>query len=312
MERNELNKNARGGTELIAERIEKLVDPSLLSKVQIIHTRVRDLDENKKKILVIHDLPGDPEVEHLKEGGWKKFDKIVFVSNWQKELFRLIYQIEFSRCTIIENAIDPINGNASAKPNDEINLIYFSTPHRGLDLLYTTFDALCEEYDNLKLKVFSSFDLYGWEDRDKQFEVLFEKLKDHPKIEYSKSVTNERIREELENSHIFAYPSTWMETSCLCLIEAMSAGCACVHSSLAALPETSKGLTEMYDFTEVRQDHVNIFYDKLADTIDNINNNKDDFTSKQVLASKVIGETHNLQVFKEKWENLLLDVLDTD
>ena len=45
------------------------------------------------------------------------------------------------------------------------------------------------------------------------------------------------------------YPNTFKETSCLCLIEAMSAGCVCVHSSLGALPDTSNGLTCMYEYT---------------------------------------------------------------
>jgi hypothetical protein len=57
-----LSKAPRGGTELMADRINSL-PPELLSRFQIIHSRVRELDPNKKKIYVLHDLPGDPEVE---------------------------------------------------------------------------------------------------------------------------------------------------------------------------------------------------------------------------------------------------------
>jgi hypothetical protein len=63
VEVNELNKNARGGTELMQERLHKSIPEQLLNKFQIIPSRVRELDPDKKKILWLHDLPHDPESE---------------------------------------------------------------------------------------------------------------------------------------------------------------------------------------------------------------------------------------------------------
>ena len=39
----------------------------------------------------------------------------------------------------------------------------------------------------------------------------------------------------------------------------MSAGCVCVHSSLGALPDTSNGLTCMYEYTPDKLEHYNRF-----------------------------------------------------
>ena len=47
----------------------------------------------------------------------------------------------------------------------------------------------------------------------------------------------------------------------------MSAGCICVHSSLAALPETAANWTLMYDHTEDGQEHANRHALTLADAI---------------------------------------------
>jgi hypothetical protein len=52
-----------------------------------------DIDETKIRILWQHDLPGDPESEHLKNGGHDRFHKIVFVSNWQMQQYINHYMV---------------------------------------------------------------------------------------------------------------------------------------------------------------------------------------------------------------------------
>jgi len=256
-----------GGTELMANRIERDCNQSLLSQFQIIHSRVRDLDDSKKKILVCHDLATDPEVQHLKDGGWSKFDQIVFVSHWQREQYFMYLGVPYDVSVVMPNAIEPIEQHEKPDTKDKINLVYFATPHRGLDLLYVAFNQLAKEHKNIHLNVYSSFDLYGWGERDSEYKSLFEALEAHPKINYSKSVSNEQIREEIKRSHILAYPSTWAETSCLVLIESMMGGLIPVHSSCGALPETSLGLTEMYDFTENPNEHAIRLYSMLTNVI---------------------------------------------
>lgn len=267
-ELNEVNKNAMGGTELMAHRIERDCNQSLLKKFQIIHSRSREIDPKRKTIYVLHDLPQDPEVQHLKDGGWQKYDKLVFVSHWQQEMYNLYLGVPYSAGVVLRNAIEPIEAHTKPDPKSKIKLVYFSTPHRGLDLLFAAFNQLAKEYDNIELNVYSSFLLYGWPQRDEPFKDLFEQLRLHKKVNYFKSVPNDKIREVLKENHIFAYPSTWKETSCLCLMEAMSAGLMCVHSSLAALPETSAGLTNMYGYVEDPQQHANHFYLELKNAIE--------------------------------------------
>ena len=59
-----------------------------------------------------------------------------------------------------------------------------------------------------------------------------------------------------------------METSCIALMEAMSAGLMCVHPNLAALPETAANWTYMYQFTENPNDHANRFGQCLIEAIE--------------------------------------------
>jgi UDP-glucose:(glucosyl)LPS alpha-1,2-glucosyltransferase len=312
VETNELSKNARGGTELMLERLHSSLSPDLLSKFQIIPSRVRTVDPDKKTILWLHDLPGDNEVEHLINDGWKKYDKLVFVSNWQQNAYAMTMGIPYEAGIVIQNGINPIEDHP--KPKDgPIRMVYFSTPHRGLDLLYYAFEAVSKSYPNVELDVFSSFDLYGWPERDKPFEELFEKLKEHPKINYSKSVSNDEIREHLKKCHVFVYPSTWPETSCLCLIEAMSAGLICIHSNLAALPETSRGRTLMYPFTENRYDHVRYLASTLTMVIKKLDRSRSAFYPMIERQKEIVDMDFDWNKSPvQTWNNLLRGMIDEE
>lgn len=265
---NELSRRAAGGTELMARRLYSTVNPALLDKCQIWFSRFRpiDYDSTKFQLFYAHDLPGDPEAEILADGGWAQFHKIIFVSNWQMNVYCIRYNIPMSRCEVMLNAIEPID-IPIPKPMDKLRLGYWSTPHRGLNILIPVFDYLASKYDYIELDVFSSFQIYGWKDRDHPYESLFQQCRDHPKINYHGSVSNDQIREYARSAHILAYPCTWTETSCIVLMEAMSAGMLCVHPNLGALYETGANWTGMYQFNEDPQRHANQFHQELETAI---------------------------------------------
>lgn len=269
--RNELTQHAMGGSELMAIAMQKKIPQEVLKHFQIIHSRTRELRDDLKKILVCHDLAQDPEVQHLKDEGWMKYDQLVFVSQWQFQQYHNFLGVPYSHSYILRNAIEPIPEHQ--KPStDTIRLIYHTTPHRGLNILYAAFQELAKQHDNIELDVYSSFKIYGWEERDEPYKELFKQLEDHPKIRYHGSVSNEEIRQALTQAHIFAYPSIWQETSCIALIEAMSAGCLCVHPNFAALPETAANWTQMYHWNESMNTHANRFYNQLNAAITSLQN----------------------------------------
>lgn len=272
METNELSKNARGGTELMLERLHRDVNTE---GFQIIPTRVRDLYPDKLRVYWCHDLVGDPEVNSaLGNGGWKRFHGIVFVSTWQAQMMTAAYGIPWSRVAVIKNAIErpgkyEITNYRTPSDDEPVRLVYTPTPHRGLDILTDVFEKVADEL-NLTLDVFSSFKLYGWEQRDEQYKELFARLDANPRVTNHRSQPNSAIRACLADSHIFAYPSTWQETSCLCLIEALCYGLYCVHPNLAALDETSQGWSEIYDFTEDKAEHAKRFEKQLRIAVERV------------------------------------------
>ena len=226
-EENEISIKANGGTELAKRSIGELIDPELAKHFQVVSSRVRELDPTKIRIFYAHDLPEDPESAKFRDQQFQdSFHQFVFISNWQYQRYQLVHGIKQDmNSAVIEHGITPASIDVlEKKVEDKIRLVYTSTPQRGLEILVPVFQKLAEKYDNIHLDVFSSFKIYGWEDADKQFEPLYEQIRNHPQMTYHGFVSNEELRKHLETAHIHAYPSIWLETACRAVIEAMSAG----------------------------------------------------------------------------------------
>ena len=309
MEKNELNKNARGGTELMQERLYSSLPADLLDNFQIIPSRVRELDPNKKKILWLHDLPHDPESEHLKDPlQRKRFDKIVCVSDWQLQLYNLVSGVSYGESIVLKNAIHPIQ--LESKPYDgTINLIYHTTPHRGLEILVPVFEELANRHSDIHLDVYSSFSIYGWEQRDEPYGLIFDRCRSHPQITYHGAVSNDEVREALKKSHIYAYPNIWPETSCLSVIEAMSAMNLVVCPNYAALPETCSNFAMMYPWNENKNVHAVQFAHTLEAAINVIRKNNGKPDPYLDFQKNYFDYFYNWDKRKGEWEALLRSLL---
>jgi UDP-glucose:(glucosyl)LPS alpha-1,2-glucosyltransferase len=303
-----LSHKSRGGSELMYERITKGLGPEYTDRFQFISSRVRELDPNKKKILILNDTFDDPESQHLKDPASRaRFDHLAFVSNYQFNTYNMALGVPFDHSTIMRNAIVPFEEHEKPPIVDgNVRLIYHTTPHRGLELLIPVFLEVVKHRPNVTLDVYSSFDIYGWPQRNAPYEKIFDICRNHPNINYFGSVSNDRVRAALRASHIFAYPNIWPETSCIAAIEAMSAGCAVLAPDHAALPETLSTYGYMYRFTENVQKHMNVFANYLISLIDQ-------YESEQVQNNLTYGiryaKTHyNIADRVVQWK-LLLDSL---
>jgi glycosyltransferase involved in cell wall biosynthesis len=311
LETNELSKNANGGTEQQLQRLyDGKIPRELIQEFQIIPTRLREIKEDKYRFYYCHDLPQDPEVQHLANGGWRKFTRLIFVSNWQAQQFMAQFEIPWSRCVVMLNAIMPIPRVYLNEEhvNDTIRLIYHTTPHRGLNILLPVFDKLCETHKNIHLDVYSSFGLYGWKERDEQFQALFDYANEHKHITNHGAVSSEEVRSALGSAHIFAYPSVWAETSCLCLMEAMSAGLNCVHPNYGALYETAANWTSMYHWHENPNDHARMHYVMLDNAIKSVSNEN---MQSRLASQKVYTDAfYNWENRAMQWKALMQSIVD--
>jgi len=307
-EENEISEKANGGTEIAKRKLASIIAPELLENFQIICSRHREFDMEKIRVFWAHDLAEDPESNKFKEDSFKnKFHKYVFISNWQMQRYQLIHGLPHDdKSIVLESGIEPAPTSCLDKPKDKIRLVYTSTPQRGLDILIPVFEKLCEIHEDIHLDIFSSFKIYGWDEADAQFEPLYDKIRNHPQMTYHGFVPNDQLKNHLNSAHIFAYPCTWLETSCRAMLEAMSAGLVCVHPNIGALPETSGGLNIMYNYDEDKNKHAGVFINHLNAAINFVRENQE----KHMISfnKTFVDSRYDLNRIKTQWEAMLNDL----
>lgn len=310
-EENEVSKNAQGGTEIAKRRLAELIDPKLLENFQIICSRQRTYEPDKLRVFWCHDLPEDPESKKFQDPEFQRnIHKYIFISNWQFQRYQLIHGVPYDgKSDVIESGIEPAPESALNKPDDgKIHIVYTSTPQRGLEILVPVFKHLAQQYPNIHLHVYSSFKIYGWDQMDAQYEPLYNEIRNHPQMTYHGFVPNAELKEALNKYHIFAYPSIWMETSCRAMLEAMSAGLVCVHTSFGALPETSGALNIMYrgDFND-RNHHAQILVQHLDAGIRMVQD--PNYKNSLAFNKAYVDGRYNIKRIVSQWEVMLKDLL---
>jgi predicted O-linked N-acetylglucosamine transferase (SPINDLY family)/glycosyltransferase involved in cell wall biosynthesis len=205
-------------------------------------------------ILWLHHAHDLPAMQNIERAGQDVYDYLVLVSNWQRDEYKKHFNIDLDRTIVLQNAIGspfnhlfadgtPILDRKSKPPI----LAYTSTPFRGLDILLDLFPEIRRRVPGTRLKVFSSLKVYQIdEDSDRSvFGELYDRCMTTEGVEYIGSISQPNLARELQNVTMLAYPSTYLETSCLAVMEAMASGCLVVSSHLGALPETTAGFAHL-------------------------------------------------------------------
>lgn len=301
----EQGEKPRGGTELLLEGLNKHVSKELLEK-SLVTVCPPQIGPRHLKPLILweHQSYDQPSVQCLHDGRVRTMiDQYVFVSEWQRSLYLKYFTIPNEKTAVIHNAIERIP--IHVKPKGKLKLIYTSTPFRGLDVLLDAFLLL--NRTDVELHIYSGMGLYGRSQEDAVFEPLYKKARGMQNVHYHGVVSNEKVREALQEAHIFAFPSTWEETSCVSLVEAQSAGCLAVVPSLGALPETAGGFAQLYAYTENKKAHAQLFAKQLNKAIDTFWQ----IGTQQKLAEQrdYFNTAYSWSVRKGEWEFFLSKVI---
>lgn len=289
-----------GGTEILYKSLTSKID---LSDVNLM-TSVCDynlLSNNKPNLLWLHLSYDQENVQLLKDENFvKRLSGIIFVSHWQYEKFRSIFPIHLTKTYIIENWIEPIE--IIEKPK-RIKLIYTSTPWRGLEILVEVLKRM--NRTDIDVEVYSGSSIYGqdfYSQTHNQFVPLYKELTNLG-VTHFEYAENNVVKKALQSAHIMSYPNIFEETSCLSVIEAMTAGCRVVTSSLGALPETTKGFANLVTFGN---NYIEKYTEALEREIDNFwNDDTQEILNEQI---SFFRKHYSWKLREAKWQFVLEDI----
>ena len=299
-----INNECFGGSENQLRLLLKHLPDESFKDINLIlnNTNQELLEKNKINILWIQHFVNQDEVKNIGNKEYvNKLDYIVFNSHWNFEKYQYQFKIPENKSIVIRNAIENID-NLDEKPKDKINLIYHTTPWRGLALLLKIFKNL--NLDKVELNVCSSTKIYGKKFDNllgRKYENIFEECKNLKNVNYLGFVDNNKIIELLKKTHIYSLPSIWPETSCISAIEAMAAGCEIVTTNLGALYETCSPFGSFVSFDH-NLDNLEKKYNKLLySSIKNFWSSKNQ--EKLKLQRDTMNMTYSWKVRSIEWKN---------
>jgi UDP-glucose:(glucosyl)LPS alpha-1,2-glucosyltransferase len=296
---------AMGGSEILKTKLYEYTDIEKYDNLNLLMSTpsMGKIKFTKKNILWQHLNYTDESLGELKNPSFiKSLDAQVYVSHWQYEKFRYVYQIPTDNSYVIKNAIDPIEFKDRDK-KEKIKLIYTSTPFRGLEVLLDSFEAL--DRDDIELDVYSSTLVYGsgYVNHTKNiYDHLFDRAKSMKNVNYMGYAPNEDIHQALQDAHIFAYPSVFEETCCLAMVEAGAAGCDMVTTDLGALFETGAVYAKMIPIQSTKELLVKKYTEALNESIDNYWDKKNQERLKE--QSDFYNKYYSWDKRKVEWNNL--------
>ena len=299
-----INQECFGGSENQLRLLLKHLPDNNFKDINLIlnNTNHDLIEKNKINILWMQHFVNQEEAKNLNDKDYvNKLDYLVFNSHWNFEKYQYQFKIPENKSLVIRNAIEKISFHK--KPKDKINLIYHTTPWRGLIHLLKIFKNL--NLKNVELNICSSTLIYGKKFDNvlgKKYQNIFEECKNTKNVNYFGFVNNEKIIEILKKTHIYSFPSVWPETSCISAIEAMAAGCEVVTTNLGALFETCSPFGKFVSFDSNFDNLEKKYSKKLLDSIENFWSEKNQELLK--LQYETINNTYSWDARSLEWKFL--------
>lgn len=183
----------------------------------------------------------------------------VMVSQWQAERFVGHFGLDAEQTYVIGNAISPAFLDLAPAPawfetGQAPTLFYSSTPYRGLDMLLQCFPSIRAQVPDVRLKIHSSMGIYGVGLARDGFRYLYELARNLDGVDYVGPVPQPELALSLQSAAALAYPTTFDETSCITVMEALACGADVLTTSKGALPETLHGFGYMLNSADLKNE----------------------------------------------------------
>lgn len=207
--------------------------------------------KSKHNVLWVHDVHVGNADQNFRDAV-AVADEILVLTRWHRQFFLSTYPFleGDNKVLVTRNGIDEKRFEGDAEPKKTGNqLIYASSPDRGLHQLLDLMPRIRERVSDAELHVYYGFETWkemaisrGDVQATLQIRQFEERLigKESDGIYFHGRVGQRDLAEAYMRAKVWAYPTWFSETSCISAMEAQAAGCVPVTSDYAGLSETVK------------------------------------------------------------------------
>lgn len=212
---------------------------------------IRPLIGDRPLILCTGHNTNEPSMQVLHDPQERdSWDRYVFKSSWQAETMQRKFSLDENKIKIIGNGVSPAFAQLGERrsffflENRPPVLYYSSTPFRGLEVLAQAFPAIAAACPGISAKIYSSMAPYHGLGQDSTYASLYDLCR-RVGMDYVGSLSQPALAKAVSEADMLAFPSTYAETSCMTVMEAMANSALIVSRALGAIPETTAGFASL-------------------------------------------------------------------
>jgi len=217
-------------------------------------------------------------------------DLFAFVSDHQRNDHCALFNIPQEKTILMNNGFSPSFTQTIDPTKKTKTLIYFSAPERGLKYFIDIWPKVLTKHPDAHLEIYSSRANYGVPDIEETIATK-RKLSSYPNTSVNSSIGQSDLSLACAKAAIFAYPCDFVETSCICLLEARAAGCKAICTDIGVLP------TLLNDCVKYDEQFIDRFVDSLCKQLDVFDGKRIEFNAEMIVESnriQLLFNYHNL------------------
>ena len=240
------------------------------------------------------------------------YDSFIFVSDFQRNEFVSKYDVDGH---IIRNAASPgalqvpFEEDCFLDRGEDPVLVYASSPGRGLDFAMIAFAEIRKSLPKARLLVCSDNNIYQDNQDGSKFSAIFALAEMLPGVEFVGSLSQVELGKQFSKADILAYPTTFVETSCIVVMEALANGCHLVATDKGALRETASGLGTFLPYEDSRFYVTSRFAQIVVEMVAQARGRPAIFKQNRKAHALWLRETHSWERRAQEWETWLEEFL---
>lgn len=184
--------------------------------------------------------------------------ELLCLSPFHKDYAMAMQGVDDSKVWVTRNGIDPkrFHGKKANKIYGQV--IFSSSPDRGLDKAMAIMDLVVKEIPEATLHVFYGTDNMRKMGMTAKADAIEAEMKARPYLIYHGNVQQDVLADKFLESEVWLYPASFIETYAITAIEAMAGRCYPVATAIGALTNTVGQFAKlgMADLFEERADTV--------------------------------------------------------